>query len=94
MRKKIYLSGCILLLALLLGAPSFGSDFPEYSAMQLKTLLDRGEPLFLLCPLADIIFNEKNIPGSENIPLADIMKTKKLPEDKSALIVTYCLGPK
>ena len=94
MKNKNVLSGCLLLLMLLLGTPSFASDFPDYSARQLKALMDRGDPLFLLCPLADIVFNEKNIPGSTNIPLRDIMKTKKLPTDKNALIITYCLGPK
>ena len=94
MKKKNALSGWLLLLMLLLGAPSFATDFPDYSAKQLKALMDRGDPVFLLCPLADIVFNEKNIPGSTNIPLKDIMKTKMLPKDKNALIVTYCLGSK
>lgn len=57
-------------------------------------MLGQGDSVFLLCPLSPLVFNEKNIPGSINIPLKEILKTEKLPEDKNALIVTYCLGPK
>jgi hypothetical protein len=94
MKKKMALSGGLVVLVLLLCAPAFASDLPDYSAQQLKAKMDRGDRLFLLCPLADIIFNEKNIPGSVNVPLQEIMKTDKLPRDKSTQIVTYCLGPK
>ena len=94
MVTKSALSGLLVVLALLVGAPSFASDFPNYSAQQLKAKMDSGERLFLLCPLADIVYHEKNIPGSVNIPLKEIMKTDRLPKDKRTQIITYCLGPK
>ena len=68
-------------------------DYPDLSAARLKAKLDSGEKVFLLCPLSEIMFNEKHIPGSINIPSKQIMKTKLLPKDKDTLIVTYCLGP-
>jgi hypothetical protein len=94
MNRKMALSVFLGVLTLLLGTPSFASDFPDYSAQQLKAMMDRGDRIFLLCPLADIVFNEKNIPRSVNIPLKEIMKTTKMPKDKNTQIITYCLGPK
>jgi hypothetical protein len=91
---KLVLSTCAVILFLFFSALSFASDFPNYSAEGLKAKMDQGDEIFLLCPLSDIVFNEKNIPGSVNIPLKEIMKTKKLPRNKNRLIVTYCLGPK
>lgn len=64
------------------------------SVGEMKTMMDSGEKIMLLNPLSDILFNEGNIPGSVNIPLGEITGSGKLPRDKEALIVTYCLGPK
>jgi len=74
--------------------PACAEEFPLITAQELKSKMDSGTPLFLLDPLSDIEFNEQHIPGSVNIPLATIPATDQLPQDKSTLIVTYCLGPK
>jgi rhodanese-related sulfurtransferase len=66
----------------------------DYSAKELKQLIGSGEPILLLNPLSEIEFNEAHIPGSVNIPVEMIMRTKKLPKKKDMLIVTYCKGPK
>lgn len=92
-KKLITFSICLLMANLLAfaGAASPGKD---YSAWELKELMDSGKPVFLLNPLSEIEFNEAHIPGSINIPADDIMKTQKLPKNKNALIITYCKGPK
>lgn len=94
MYKIRILFGCLLALLLPLCTPCLAADFPDHSAKRLKEMLEQGASVFLLCPLSPLVFNEKNIPGSVNIPLKEIRKTKALPEDKNALIITYCLGPK
>ncbi len=66
----------------------------DYSAEQLKRLIDSGKQVFLLNPLSEIEYNQAHIPGSVNIPVSKIRKTNKLPKDKETLIVTYCKGPK
>jgi rhodanese-related sulfurtransferase len=66
----------------------------DYSALELKQLIDSEQPVFLLNPLSEIEFNEAHIPGSVNIPAETIMWTNELPKDKDMLIVTYCKGPK
>lgn len=84
---------CTMALALLT-LPNTADAFKDYTAEELKQLLDMGQPVFLLCPLSEIEFNEGHIPGSVNIPAEEILKTKQLPTDKDMLIVTYCMGPK
>ncbi len=88
----------VLLFFLLLGSFAAYTDnahaMQNLSAERLKELMDSGTPIFLLNPLSEIEFNEAHIPGSTNIPLSQIRKTKKLPRDKNTLIVTYCKGPK
>jgi rhodanese-related sulfurtransferase len=89
-KKKMALSGGLVVLALLLSAPAFASDLRDYSAQQLKAKMDRGDRLFLLCPLADIIFNEKYIPGSVNIPLSKLSKSyAKIPKDRKIIVVDH-----
>jgi rhodanese-related sulfurtransferase len=83
-----------LAMANLLVLPHTANAVDDISAQRLKQLLDSGKPLFLLNPLSEIEFNEAHIPGSTNIPAEEILTTKKLPERKDALIITYCKGPK
>jgi rhodanese-related sulfurtransferase len=68
--------------------------FQDYTAVELKQLIDSGQPIFLLNPLSEIEFNEGHIPGSVNIPNEEILRSKRLPKNKEMLIVTYCKGPK
>ncbi len=83
-----------LAMANLLVLPHTANAVEDLSAQRLKQLLDSGKPIFLLNPLSEIEFNEAHIPGSSNIPAEEILTTKKLPQSKDALIVTYCKGPK
>lgn len=66
----------------------------NYTAGELKALIDSGTPIFLLNPLSEIEFNEGHIPDSVNIPAEEILTTQKLPKNKNMHIITYCKGPK
>jgi 3-mercaptopyruvate sulfurtransferase SseA len=66
--------------------------WPDLTAQQLKGMLDSGQKIFLLNPLSDIEFNEAHIPGSVNVPLHTIMRSKKMPENRDIPIVAYCLS--
>ena len=94
MYKQMILTMSVLIFILGLGVCADARDFPNFSAQQIKAMQDQGKDMFLLCPLSDIVFNEKNIPGSANIQLKKIMKTDKLPKDKDALLIYYCGGAK
>lgn len=84
---------CTFTLALLT-LPNAADAFKDYTAAELKALMDSGQPLFLLNPLSEIEYNEGHIPGSVNIPAEEILKSKRLPQNKKMLIITYCKGPK
>ena len=89
MRIAFVAIGLILFLPLnCLGA------WPDMTAQQLKSLMDSGQEVFLLNSLSDLEFNEAHIPDSVNVPLHTIMRSKELPENKDALIVSYCLSKK
>lgn len=93
--RKICITFFICLLTVnLLALESTATPRKDYSAWELKELIDSGVPVFLLNPLSEIEFNEGHIPGSINIPAEEIMKTPKLPKNKDTLIITYCKGPK
>ena len=74
--------------------PLSAAEVPVISTQELQAKIDSGESIFLLNPLADLIYNEGYIPGSVNIPMHTLKNTDKLPADKEMLIVSYCLGPK
>jgi rhodanese-related sulfurtransferase len=82
------------MILVLLSLPNTSDAFRDYTAIELKRLMDSGQPLVILNPLSEIEFNEGHIPGSVNIPAEEIRKTKRLPRNKRALIVTYCRGLK
>ena len=84
---------CTMTLALLT-QPNTADAFEDYTAVELKQLIDSGQQLFLLNPLSEIEFKEGHIPGSVNIPTEEILESKRLPKNKEILIVTYCKGPK
>jgi rhodanese-related sulfurtransferase len=82
------------MILVLLSLPNTSDAFRDYTAVELKRLMDSGQPLFLLNPLSEIEFNEGHILGSVNVPAEELLKTKRLPKNKRTLIVTYCKGPK
>lgn len=87
--------GCLLFLAFVPG--NAFERFDVVSTEELKTILQarqRGETDFVLVnTLDEIIYKDKNIPGSINIPWSQIdSRYKELGEDKDKLIITYCIG--
>ena len=84
----------LVLFLVVLVSPLSSAEIPVISTQDLKSKMDSGESIFLLNPLADLIYNEGFIPGSVNIPMNKLKTTDKLPADKGMLVVSYCLGPK
>lgn len=88
------ISLCILAFVLFFPLTSFSNEVETITAFDLKKEIDTHNDLLIISPLSDIEFNEQYIPGSVNIPYSKLQESEKLPNDKSTLIVTYCLGPK
>ena len=91
--KRIILMAICIAAAHLLMDIQPAQAITDYTAEELKQMLDSGRQIFLLNSLSEIEFNEGHIPGSINVPVEELMQTNKLPKDKNTLIVTYCLGP-
>ena len=87
--------GVTLLLALCLSltvlSVAGAAQWTEISAPELKTMMDTEQvkPIF---PLSRIEHRNLHIVGDVNIPLSDL--ETKLPADKNAPLVFYCLGRK
>ena len=93
--RRLFSRISIVLLAVIVLSPvTCLGERTDLTAQQLKAMLDSGQEMLLVNSLSDIEFNEGHIPGSVNIPLHTIMRSKDLPADKDTLIVTYCLGKK
>jgi len=67
----------------------------EITTDELKGRMDRGENLVLINSLSPLEFTQTKIKGSVNIPYGHLRDGEdKLPPDKEATLVFYCLGPK
>ena len=59
---------------------------------ELAARIDHGDSMCLINVLPKIIYDERHIPGSINIPISEIATSSLLPEDKSKPLVFYCMG--
>jgi len=90
--KRIFLSSLLVIVSLLLWAPSiWASEFSVILTGELKSKLDAKEKFVLVNALTDIEFAMEHIPGSINICEDEdyIKTTDKLPQDKETLLVFY-----
>ena len=75
----------------LVAGPARAEKWKEVNAQEVKAMMDAGG-VIVINPLSKIEFNDLAIKGSVSIPLDGI--EQKLPKDKKAKLVFYCLGPK
>ena len=75
----------------LLALPAHAEKWNEVNAQDVKSMMDKGG-VTVINPLSKIEFNDLAIKGSINAPLDEL--EQKLPKDKGAKLVFYCLGPK
>ena len=87
--KQISLLLMILVSVLVFVPCIMAADIPEISTADLKNRLDARENMLLVNALSEIEFTLQHIPGSVNIPVGEILTTKKLPQDKQTLLIFY-----
>jgi rhodanese-related sulfurtransferase len=79
-----------------IAAPTDGLDgvnpWRVISTTELEALMGGGNPPLLVDVLPPIIHDQMHIPGSVNIPIGSLRASTRLPEDKEATIVFYCMG--
>lgn len=92
MRKSWVIGFAAAVLALFAGVAVVRAEaWKEVDAKEVKAMMD-AKDAFVINPLSKIEFNDLAIKGSINIPLDEL--ESKLPKDKNAKLVFYCLGPK
>jgi len=94
MKKKLLAPLVAALVLMGFASVAWAGAVKEISVSQLKAKLDAKEPLTLINSLSSIEFAAGHIPGSINIPFEKMKASKLLPQDKSRLLVFYCMGRK
>lgn len=98
MRKSLVLFTSAVTLLWSLSALAAESSLPagvkEITTPELKGLFDRKEEFVLINSLSALEFTQTKIPGSVNMPYGHLRDgSAKLPADKNAKLIFYCLGP-
>ena len=92
-----FVAQVVLFLAILLFSISDGisasNKWNPITTPELKTMMDKGEDMLLVCTLPQILYDVKHIKGSVGIPLGKIRTSPDMPKDKGKRIIFYCLGP-
>jgi len=82
-----------LIAALFVSVAAFAGEFPDISVKEVKALVASKKAV-----LVDVNGSESyakgHIPGALNFDAVEKDFAKSLPEDKNALIVAYCGGPR
>lgn len=81
----------VLLLYVLSPVQADDTAIHELSAPELKQLLTK-QNVTLVNVLSEIEYQIQHIPGSINVPVVEMENTEKLPEDKNAALIFYCLS--
>ena len=58
----------------------------------LAAKIDQGDDICLINVLPKIIYDDRHIPGSINVPISEIATSRLLPEDKRQPLIFYCMG--
>jgi len=84
--------GMVLFSAMAAGGVWAEDDgFKEISAPEVKSLIDERKAAVVNL-LSRLEHEIQHIPGSINIPIVEIETTDKLPREKDAPVVFYCMG--
>ena len=92
MKRLIPWGAILLFLVASAGAAhSENEEYKKVTAPEVKDLLD-GSRAIAVHVLSRIEFEMQHIPGSINIPITEMNETDKLPAQKDAPLIFYCMG--
>jgi len=90
---KFWLIFCAILLSCVCVSPVIAHEkWHTISTEKLAAKLEQGDDICLINVLPKIIYDDKHIPGSINIPVSEILTSPLLPKEKNKLLVFYCMG--
>lgn len=82
-----------LLTSALISATAFAGEFPDISVSEVKALAESKKALIIDVNGADS-YKKGHIPGALHYDDISAKLATVLPQDKNALIIAYCGGPK
>lgn len=59
---------------------------------KLAAKIDQDDDICLVNVLPKIIYDDRHIPGSINVPISEIATSPLLPADKKQPLIFYCMG--
>ena len=59
---------------------------------ELAAKIDQNVDICLVNVLPKIIYDNRHIPGSINVPISEIALSPLLPDDKRKQLIFYCMG--
>ena len=62
------------------------------STEELAAKIERGDEICLINVLPKIIYDDRHIPGSINVPIGELATSPLLPADKRKPLAFYCMG--
>ena len=62
------------------------------STERLAAKIKQGDDICLVNVLPKIIYDNRHIPGSINIPVSEILTSPLMPQEKSKPLIFYCMG--
>ena len=62
------------------------------STEKLAAKIEQSDDFYLINVLPKIIYDDRHIPGSVNIPIGEILTSPLLPKEKSKQLIFYCMG--
>ena len=86
-----FLPAAIFLSAMAVSVAAEAVKIQKISAPEVKNMLEGGQAV-LIHVLSKTEYEMQHIPGSINIPIINMKTTHKLPKDKRAPIIFYCMG--
>jgi rhodanese-related sulfurtransferase len=93
MRQWLSLGTLLFLLAASGPAWAENEEYEKVTAPEVKDLLERGRAT-VVHVLSRIEYEMQHIPGSINIPITEMHTTDRLPKQKDAPLIFYCMGLK
>jgi rhodanese-related sulfurtransferase len=83
---------CLLAVTALIAAPAFAGEFPDITIPEVKKAIADGKATIIDVNGAQS-YKNGHVPGALNFADISADLAKKLPADKSALVIAYCGGP-
>ena len=82
-----------LVAALGLAVTAFAGEFPDISVAEVKALVKAKKAVIIDVNGSDS-YAKRHVPGALDFDAIEKDLAKSLPDDKDALIIAYCGGPK